>query len=67
MSVERQMPEHCVKAYNRAMSGKSRNAAIKAFCRECVGYENMALEIRLCTDRSCPLYPYRPHRKAKSI
>ena len=43
--------------YKRAMTGKSRKAAMQVFCAECVGY--VSAEIKLCTDKGCPLYPYR--------
>jgi len=48
------------KTYQRAMTGKSRKAAIKSFCLECVHWERE--EIRRCTYRKCPLHPYRPYK-----
>jgi len=49
--------------YERAACGRaSPRQAIKAFCQSCVGYENVAEEIRQCTDAECPLYAYRPYR-----
>lgn len=44
----------------RAWAGKSRKAAIRAFCLECVGYESA--EVNRCTAPACPLYPYREDR-----
>ena len=42
---------------------RSRKDAIKIFCVECVGggpgYRGT---IRDCTDRGCPLYPWRPYK-----
>lgn len=38
--------------YNRAMSGKSRKAAMRIFCLECVYYSEM--EVSLCTDPQLP-------------
>jgi len=35
----------------------SRKAAIRSFCLECVGY--VEKEVRLCTDKGCPLYYFR--------
>ena len=39
--------------------------AIRAFCRECVGWKS--LEVEKCTSALCPLYPFRfgrnPSRK----
>ena len=50
--------------YRRAMTGKSRVMAVKSFCAECLGWEKpLAKAIRACTDRGCPLYPYRPYRE----
>ena len=52
------VPETMRRTYLRAVSGKSKPAAIKAFCAECVGWDRD--EVRLCTAPACPLYPYRP-------
>lgn len=43
--------------YRRAITGKSRKAAIRAFCLECTGWSSK--EVRLCTSPGCPLYRYR--------
>ena len=43
--------------YERAMSGRSRKAAIRCHCLMCVGW--LEREVELCTARNCPLYPYR--------
>ena len=51
------VPDHCRKLYRRAMTGKSRRAAIRAHCLMCVGYAPS--EVRRCTATACPLYPYR--------
>ena len=53
----RDVPRQNQYVYKLAMTGRSRTAAIKAFCSECVGY--VFKEINLCTDKDCPLYPYR--------
>ncbi len=52
-----QMSKQYRPTYNRAMNGKSRKAAMRAFCCECCGWE--IREVFLCTDLGCPLYPYR--------
>ncbi len=57
-----QMPRACRATYERAMGGKSRKAAMAAFCAECVGWQ--VAEVFRCTDRACPLYPYRPPSRA---
>lgn len=41
--------------------GGSRQAATKAYCIQCVGFENVAAEIRNCKVLSCPLYNFRPY------
>ena len=51
------------KAYKLAMSGKSRKAAMKCMCLQCVGF--MRSEVIRCTSHSCPLYPYRPYVQGK--
>jgi hypothetical protein len=58
------VPEYFHKAYDRAMQGKSRNSAIRAFCHECFfNAKGCQAEIRDCTDKGCPLYLYRPYQK----
>lgn len=59
------IPESMQKTYAKAMTGKSRGAAVKAFCQQCCGYERK--EVTLCTDKECPLYPYRPYRSSTAI
>jgi hypothetical protein len=59
----RDIPAKYEKLYNRAMSGKSRKAAIRAFCLECVGWSEY--EVSVCTYPDCPLYPYRPKEKVE--
>ena len=58
----RNTPRKYKPMYDRAMSGKSRKAAMRMFCLECVGYSEG--EVALCTDTYCPLFPYRPKSKA---
>lgn len=55
-----QIPARQRLVFSRAWSGKSRKAAIRAFCLECVGYE--AAEVNRCTAPACPLYEYREGR-----
>ena len=45
------------KMFNRAWTGQSRKAAIRAFCLECVGYSES--EVSLCTAPACALFEYR--------
>ena len=51
--------------YKKAMSGRSRKAAVRMFCLECVGYSER--EVSLCTDPYCPLFKYRPKAKAQPL
>ncbi len=57
-----EMPKLYRGTYERAMTGKSRKAATRAFCLECVGWQ--IKEVHTCTDLACPLYPYRPASRA---
>jgi hypothetical protein len=63
--MTRDIPPMFQGTYNKAMTGKSRGAAIKAFCQECIGY--VMKEVTLCTDTGCPLYLYRPYRSPAAI
>jgi len=60
--MDRLIPEQYRIVYKKAMGGRSRKMAIKAFCLECVGW--CRSEVALCTDYNCPLYPYRPYKQA---
>lgn len=53
----RDVPPKYRSMYRRALAGRSRRAAIRAFCLECVGWS--AAEVDGCTAPSCPLYRYR--------
>jgi len=44
----------------RAWTGKSRKAALRACCLECMGYQSA--EVNRCTSHACPLYAYRTGR-----
>ena len=52
------MPKQYRSVYDRAMTGRSRKAAMRAFCVACCGYE--IREVFICSDLACPLWPYRP-------
>lgn len=52
-----EVPPKYQRLYEKAMSGKSRRAAMRCHCLMCVGWS--ASEVDLCTARTCPLYPYR--------
>jgi len=55
------MPKKYRHIYTRAMQGKSRKAAMNAFCLECCGWQRK--EVAACTSEACPLYCFRPYRK----
>lgn len=57
------MPKAYRGIYDAAMAGKSRRAAMHAFCLECMGWARE--EVRLCTSYACPLFPYRPYTDAQ--
>lgn len=52
-----QIPKLYQGIYEKAVSGKSRKAAMHAFCLECCGWQ--IKEVFSCTSPQCPLYPYR--------
>ncbi len=52
------IPPHHRALYDKAMSGESRKAAMKAFCLECCSWH--IREVFLCTSPACTLFPYRP-------
>ncbi len=53
-----QIPKLYRGIYDKAITGKSRKAAMHAQCLECCGWQ--IKEVFLCTSPQCPLYPYRP-------
>lgn len=59
------MPRFCRATYLRAMRGRSKGSAIKAFCQMCVCWERK--EVALCTDPACPVYPYRPYVEHNAV
>ncbi len=57
----RDIPKIYRRIYQQAVKGKSRKAAIHAFCLECCAWEKE--EVRKCTSPECPLYVLRPYRE----
>ena len=50
-------------AYKQAFSGKRNfRAIVKAKCLDCVGFEDYTNNIRQCSVKFCPLWPWRPYR-----
>jgi hypothetical protein len=58
-----EIPETMLRAYLRAVAGRSVRSAVRAFCSECTCWSRE--EVRTCTSLACPLYPYRPYQKGK--
>jgi hypothetical protein len=55
------IPKIYRRIYEQAVKGKSRKAAIHAFCLECVYWQKE--EVRKCSDLACPLYALRPYQE----
>ena len=53
----------CLGVFRRAFASKSKGAAIKAFCLECLWMDRQA--IRACTVADCPLWNVRPFQRCK--
>ncbi len=58
-----EMPPAYRRAYDKAMSGGSRDAAIRSMCWHCMGWEESPAD---CTSPNCSLFPYRPAGRPKS-
>ena len=56
-----EIPPRMLRAYLRAVCGKSLRSAVTAFCSECAGWNRA--EVRRCTSLACPLYLYRPYQR----
>lgn len=55
--MKRDIPKKFQALYRKALTGKSRRAAIRSFCLECVGYQQA--EVDRCPAIACPLHPFR--------
>jgi hypothetical protein len=55
------IPESCLKIYDKAMKGKSLRAAINARCCDCCAWQKA--EVHKCTAYSCPLWKVRPYQR----
>lgn len=51
------VPRRHRRLYRTAWLGRSRKAAIRAFCLECMGWQSA--EVPRCTVPACPLYEFR--------
>ena len=56
-----EMPKKYRKIYRKAVEGNNKDAAIQAFCLECVCWQKN--EITNCPCLACPLYGLRPYIK----
>lgn len=59
----RQDGSSCIGVFEKAYRGRSRSAAIKATCLQCMWLDREA--IRECTDTSCPSHSYRPFQEVR--
>lgn len=57
-----QIPDSYKNNYIKAISGKSKAAAIKARCLDCCCWQK--IQIPICGVQDCPLYPYRPYQNS---
>jgi len=57
------IPKKYIPMYNRAVSGKSRKAAIRFQCLNCMGYSEKA--VKECSLTACQFFPYRTGIKAR--
>jgi len=60
-----EVPPKYSATYQRALTGKSPKAAIKAHCLMCCGWQ--IKEVRLCTAPNCPLFALRERYFAKKL
>jgi len=60
----KEIPKSYKNNYLKAMRGKSKSSAIKAFCLECMGWQRN--EVKNCCSNECPLHPYRPYQISKN-
>ena len=47
--------------YRRALAGKGRRYAVKAFCLQCCNWQRE--EVKLCPSVACPLFAVRPYQE----
>ena len=57
------VPDIYQRQYKMAMTGKSRQAAIRVHCLMCMGWQ--LAEAPKCTAPNCPLFPYRMGTEGK--
>ena len=60
-----QIPKMYRRIYDKAVSGRSRRAAITLSCLECMGYQRN--QVAACTSPACPLWVFRPYRLPAGI
>lgn len=59
--IER-IPDTQKGVFQKAYSGKSKAAGIKAKCLDCTNFQRS--EVEICTVTTCPLFQYRPYKPA---
>ena len=57
------MPASCRRGYLLALTGKSRTRGMNIHCLECAGWNRA--EVARCESVACPLWAYRPYKKAR--
>ena len=60
-----EIPKKYRKIYKKAVENRSKSAAIKAFCLECVCWQKN--EVINCSCLTCPLYGVRPFTKSPQV
>ena len=63
--INEDVPKKFRKLPERALSGKSRDAAIRLFCLTRCAYSQR--EVALCQDHECPLHKYRLSRQQRYL
>ncbi len=51
------IPNKYKRLFEKARTGRSRSAAVRAFCLMCTGFQER--EVRLCPSVYCPLHKFR--------
>ena len=60
-----EIPKKYRKIYKKAVESRSKSAAIKAFCLECICWQKS--EVINCSCLTCPLYGVRPFTKSPQV
>lgn len=58
--IEKTPAKHIAQRLRAHTGEASPREAIKAKCKECVGYEDLKVQVGGCQSFSCPIWAYRP-------